>query len=99
MAGTTGLEPAASAVTGHAYLAFQRLTRIAGVAKSLEGISRTQELWVELWVRKCLESMPRPRYIFRAPQHAFVVAGAEHADLVTPAQKPLHEISPAGGAT
>jgi hypothetical protein len=50
MAGTTRLEPAASAVTGQEHSSFQRLIFSTGAAKSLQGVARISFLWVSLWV-------------------------------------------------
>jgi hypothetical protein len=41
MVGTWGLEPQTSTVSILRDLTFQRLTRLAGAAKSLEGVTRT----------------------------------------------------------
>ena len=50
MVGTWGLEPQTSTVSILLDLTFQRLTFSAGAAKSLEGITRTERLWVGVWV-------------------------------------------------
>ncbi len=50
MVGTTGLEPAASAVTALREMVLQQLTRHAGTAKRRASHIRHTKLWVGLWV-------------------------------------------------
>ena len=49
MVGTTGLEPAASAVTALLEMVLQQLTRHAGTAKRRASHIRHAKLWVGLW--------------------------------------------------
>jgi len=52
MAGTTGLEPATSAVTGLPYYVFQQLTSPWWTAEVLVSRVRQHQLWVGLWVEE-----------------------------------------------